>query len=94
MDTEPDQPDQFLFHPFLSYEMMRIVLRESPYAHQAMQHAGPLVPIDVPNSAQRSGRSRYDHSRDLLHLDMERAVHRLELIQPIIDRNRSIHISL
>ena len=44
-------------------EDVGVVLRERAHAREAVQHARPLVAVQPPKSAKRSGSSRYERLR-------------------------------
>ena len=69
---------QFAFHLIGSAEDVRIVLRETADAEEAVEDAGALVPIDGAElaDAQRKVAVRVDLR--LKDLDVARAVHRLD----------------
>ena len=71
---------------------MRIVLRESAHPQQAMQHAGSLISIDRSEFSIADGQISIASQMGLVNHDMERTIHRLELVLTAFHFHGSEHV--
>ena len=71
---------------------MRIVLRKSSYAQQAVHDAGALVAINCAELAQAHGKIAIAVRLVGVDQDMSGTVHRLELIFGVVQLHRGEHV--
>ena len=82
----------FRFDLIGTAKQMRIVLRESAHPKQAMEHAGPFIPIDRSQFSIADGQIAVAAQMRLVDHDVERAIHRLELIFTVFNFHGNEHI--
>ena len=66
-------------------EEMRVVLGEAPHAHEAVEHPGALEAVDGAELRVAEGQLAVAPQPALVDLDVERAVHRLQLVLHVLD---------
>ena len=71
---------------------MRIVLREAAHPQQAMEHARPFVSVDRSQFAIADGQIAVTAQMRLVDHDVERTVHRLELILAVFHFHGNEHV--
>ena len=92
MQVQVDDVEDFLFQLVRPAEDMGIVLGEATHPHQAVQGAGALVAIDRAQFAPADGELAVAVLVGVVHPDVKGAVHRLELVQDLVDLHRGIHV--
>ena len=75
-------------------KMVRIILGEAAHTHQSVQHARAFVAIDCALLGIADGQVPVGTHRTFVNLDVEGAVHRLDIVFLILDHNGGIHIFL
>src|SRR3990172_751557 len=66
-------------------EDVRVVLREAANAEEAVEDAGSLVAVHGAELRHADGQFAVAAEGVLVHLDVERAVHRLHVVVPPVD---------
>ena len=73
-------------------EDVGVVLREPAHTQQPVQHAGALVAVDGAQLGHTDGQVAVAAEGVLVHLDVERAVHRLHVVVLPVDVHRRVHV--
>ena len=73
-------------------EDVRVVLREAAHAHQAVQHARALEAVDGAELRPAIRQVAVAAQPRLVDRQVERAVHRLELVLDVLDLDRRVHV--
>ena len=89
VDGELQAVDDFVLDLLRRAEDVRVVLRESADAKQSVHHARALVAIDRAEFAQTHRQVAIAAQPVAVDQDVERAVHRLELVFGIVQLHRA-----
>ena len=73
-------------------EQVRVVLREAAHAHEAVQHARALEPIDGAQLREAQRQLAVAAQLRVVDREVERAVHRLQLVRDVLDLDRRVHV--
>ena len=82
----------FIFDLFGGAENVRVVLRESAHAQQAVHHARALVAVDRAEFRQAHGQLAVTAARGFINHDVARTIHGLELILGVVERHGGEHV--
>ena len=75
-------------------EDVRVVLGEAPHAHEAVQDARALEAVDRPQLRPAIRQVAVAAQPRLVDRQVERAVHRLQLVLDVLDLDRRVHVRL
>ena len=92
VQVQVDDVEDFLFQLVRPAEDVGIVLGEAAHPHQAVQGAGALVAVDRAQFTPADGELAVAVLVGVEHPDVEGAVHRLELVQNLVDLHGGIHV--
>ena len=92
MEIEVNDIENFVFKLVRSTENMRIILGETPYAHQTMQGSGSLISVHGPQLAPANGELPVTVFAGVEDPDMKGTVHGFKLVFDLIDFHGRIHI--
>ena len=91
---EVNATDHFGFDLVRRAKDVGVVLREPAHAQEPVHHARPFVPVDGAEFGQSHGQVPIAPQLVLVDQDVERAVHRLELVQRIVQFHGLEHVVL
>ena len=89
--AEAEDFADFVFDLFRRADDVGIVLREAADAHQAVQHAGLLIAVNRAKLGPAGGQFTVGARTRLVDHDMERAVHRLDIVGIAVDFHVGVH---
>ncbi len=92
VEDEVHRADELGVHLLAGAEDVRVVLGHAPHAGQALQHARLLVAVDRAELEEPHRQLAVGALVALVHEDVERAVHRLEVVLlPAVELHRRVH---
>ena len=92
MEGEGQHPVDLLRHLVRAAEDMGVVLREPPHPEEAVEHPTPLVTVDRAQFRPAEGEFPVGPALTLVDGDMERAVHRFDVVILPLDLHGRIHV--
>ena len=91
---EVEHPQDLVLELVGAAEDVRVVLGEAPHAHEAVQDARALEAVDRPQLRPAIRQVAVAAQPRLVDRQVERAVHRLELVLDVLDLDRRVHVRL
>ena len=92
VDRELQAVHDLVLHLLRRAEDVRVVLREPAHAEQSVQHARPLVAVHRAQFAQPHRQVAVAALPVRIDQDVERAVHRLELVLGVLELHAREHV--
>ena len=91
---EVEDADDLRLELVRAAEEVRVVLGEAAHAHEAVQHARALEAVDGAQLREAEGQLAVAVQLRLVDRDVERAVHRLQLVLHALDLDGRVHVGL
>src|SRR5208337_123583 len=82
----------FPFNLVLHAEYMRIILCKAPHPHKSVQRSGSFVPVYRTEFCIPQRQVPVAPELTFIYVDVERTIHRLQLIGNLVDFHRGVHV--